>query len=79
MAVVVLGRIAHESTIKAFGLKLKDFSFGHGRVHTISDGKISLYDSYHCSRYNTNTGMLTVEMFESVFSSVRNFLDSRDI
>lgn len=78
-AVVVLGRIAHESTLKAFGLKLKDFSFGHGRVHTISDGNLRLYDSYHCSRYNTNTGMLTEEMFESVFSSVRNFLDSHDI
>jgi uracil-DNA glycosylase family 4 len=78
-AVVVLGRIAHDSAIKAFGLKLKDFSFGHGRVHTISGGKIRLYDSYHCSRYNTNTGMLTEEMFESVFFSVRNFLDSRDI
>ena len=78
-AVVVLGRIAHDSAIKAFGLKLKDFSFGHGRVHTISGGKIRLYDSYHCSRYNTNTGMLTEEMFEGVFSSVRNFLDSRDI
>jgi uracil-DNA glycosylase family 4 len=78
-AIVVLGRIAHESAVKAFGLKLKDFSFGHGRVHTISAGKIRLYDSYHCSRYNTNTGMLTEEMFESVFSSVRNFLDGHDI
>ena len=75
-AIIVLGRIAHDSTIKAFGLKLKDFPFGHGAVHTINDGKIMLYDSYHCSRYNTDTGMLTEQMFEAVFSSVRNFLDN---
>jgi uracil-DNA glycosylase len=75
---VVLGRIAHDSTVKAFGLKLKDFPFGHGAVHTISNRKIQLYDSYHCSRYNTNTGTLTEEMFESIFAGVRNFLDNSD-
>ncbi len=75
-AIVVLGRIAHDSTIKAFGLKLKDFPFGHGAVHTINDGKFKLYDSYHCSRYNTNTGTLTEEMFEGVFAGVRIFLDN---
>jgi len=75
-AIVVLGRIAHDSTIKAFGLKLKDFPFSHGAVHTINDGKFKLYDSYHCSRYNTNTGTLTEGMFEGVFASVRIFLDN---
>lgn len=75
-AIIVLGRIAHDTTIKAFGLKLKDFPFRHGALHTINDGKIALHDSYHCSRYNTNTGMLTEEMFESVFSNMRNFLDN---
>ena len=75
-AMIVLGRIAHESTVRSFGLKLKDFPFSHGGVHTISDGKLKLYDSYHCSRYNTNTGVLTEEMFEGVFAAVRNYLDN---
>lgn len=74
-AIIVLGRVAHDTTLRAFGLKLKDFPFGHGSVHTIKNNKLRLYDSYHCSRYNTNTGVLTEDMFEAVFISVRNFLD----
>lgn len=75
-AIIVLGRIAHDSTVKAFGLKLKDFPFRHGAMHTINDRKVMLHDSYHCSRYNTNTGMLTEEMFENVFLDVRKLLDN---
>jgi uracil-DNA glycosylase family 4 len=68
-AIVMLGRIAHDTTLRALGLKLSQHPFAHGAVH-ILDG-LRLYDSYHCSRYNTNTGVLTSEMFEAVFKRVR--------
>jgi uracil-DNA glycosylase len=68
-SIVVLGRIAHESTVKTLGLRASTVPFGHGAVHQA--GRFRLYDSYHCSRYNTNTGVLTPEMFRSVFAKVR--------
>jgi uracil-DNA glycosylase family 4 len=68
-AIVALGRIAHESTVKALGLRASAAPFAHGAVHRA--GKLRLYDSYHCSRYNTNTRVLTPEMFRSVFARVR--------
>nr|WP_249128740.1 uracil-DNA glycosylase [Bradyrhizobium lablabi] len=68
-AIVMLGRIAHESTVKALGLRNAAVPFAHGAVHIA--GKIGLYDSYHCSRYNTNTGVLTPKMFRDVFARVR--------
>jgi uracil-DNA glycosylase len=68
-AIVALGRIAHETTVKALGLRGSTVPFGHGAVHEA--GRFQLYDSYHCSRYNTNTGVLTPEMFRSVFAKVR--------
>jgi uracil-DNA glycosylase family 4 len=72
-AIVLLGRIAHESTLKAVGLRSAAAPFVHGAVHMA--GAIRLYDSYHCSRYNTNTGVLTPKMFRSVFAKVRADLD----
>src|SRR5260221_9036085 len=69
-AILVLGRIAHESTVAALGLKRAVAPFGHGAVHQARPG-ITLHDSYHCSRYNTNTGVLTEAMFRSVFAGVR--------
>jgi uracil-DNA glycosylase family 4 len=72
-AIVALGRIAHESTLKALGLRSAAAPFAHGAVHTA--GTIRLYDSYHCSRYNTNTRVLTPEMFRSVFAKVRSDLE----
>ena len=72
-AIVALGRIAHESTVKALGLRNAAAPFAHGAVH--SAGAIRLYDSYHCSRYNTNTRVLTPEMFRSVFAKVKADLD----
>ncbi len=72
-AVVALGRIAHESTVRALGCTPSKFAFGHGAQHAI--GRVRLFDSYHCSRYNTNTGRLTADMFRSVFSAVRAHLD----
>ena len=72
-AIVALGRIAHDSTVRALGLKLRAAPFAHGAVHEIRPG-LSLHDSYHCSRYNTNTGVLTPEMFRAVFAAVRKRL-----
>ena len=74
-AIVALGRIAHESTVKALGLRAKDAPFAHGAVHEA--GRIKLYDSYHCSRYNTNTRVLTPQMFHAVFARVKTDLDLR--
>jgi uracil-DNA glycosylase len=68
-AIVALGRIAHDTTVKALGLRASTVPFAHGAVHEA--GRYRLYDSYHCSRYNTNTGVLTPEMFRSVFAKVR--------
>jgi uracil-DNA glycosylase family 4 len=73
-AIVALGRVAHDSTLKALGLRNAAAPFGHGAVH--GAGALRLYDSYHCSRYNTNTRVLTPEMFRNVFAQVRKDLDS---
>jgi len=72
-AILALGRIAHESVLASLGARLASASFGHGRMHPI--GGLSLYDSYHCSRYNTNTGKLTPVMFRQVFAAVRAQFD----
>ncbi|MHA7900174.1 MAG: uracil-DNA glycosylase [Henriciella sp.] len=61
-----LGKISHDSTVRALGLKLKDYPFGHGSEFKL--GGLTLLSSYHCSRYNTNTRRLTTEMFEAVFA-----------
>lgn len=72
-AVLALGRIAHENVLRALGLRLAAFPFGHGAMH--ETGRFRFYDSYHCSRYNTNTGVLTTAMFEAVFARIRADLD----
>jgi uracil-DNA glycosylase len=72
-AVLSLGRIAHESVLRTLGAKLSAHPFAHGAAHRI--GALRLYDSYHCSRYNTNTGVLTTAMFEAVFAQIRADLD----
>ena len=71
-AVVALGRIAHDSAVKALGLRAVEAPFGHGVSHQTST--IRLFDSYHCSRYNTNTRVLTPDMFRNVFANVRQYL-----
>jgi len=65
--VVALGQIAHQSAVKALGGRLPKAKFGHGAEHRFPSGPV-LLDSYHCSRYNTNTGVLTQPMFEAVFA-----------
>jgi uracil-DNA glycosylase family 4 len=69
-AILALGLIAHEAVLLAHGLKRSAHKFAHGAMHTLPNGKI-LFDSYHCSRYNTNTRRLTTPMFEQVFTAVR--------
>lgn len=68
-AIVALGRVAHDSMVKTLGLRAAATPFSHGAVHPV--GNLNLYDSYHCSRYNTNTGVLTPQMFRDVFARVR--------
>jgi uracil-DNA glycosylase family 4 len=63
---VALGKIAHDAAVRAVGGRLAAFPFGHLAEHILPDGRV-LVDSYHCSRYNQNTGRLTAKMFEDVF------------
>lgn len=71
VAVLALGTVAHQAVLLALRLKAKDYPFGHGRVHQLLPGNgVRLYDSYHCSRYNTQTKRLTAEMFEQVFADI---------
>lgn len=68
--ILALGGIGHRAAIRALGLRQADFPFGHAREHAIND-RVVLLDSYHCSRYNTNTGRLTPAMFEAVFARAK--------
>ncbi len=72
-AIVALGKIAHDSAIMALGEKLSRFKFRHGAKHELAG--YTLFDSYHCSRYNTNTGVLTPRMFRAVFSAAKKRLE----
>lgn len=65
-SLICLGKISHDATVRALGGKPSAYRFAHGAVHQIGDKTV--YDSYHCSRYNTNTGRLTTQMFEDVFA-----------
>lgn len=69
-AILALGKVAHDQTLRTLGLKLSAHPFGHGARHDVGAGR-TLYDSYHCSRYNTNTGRLTEAMFDAVIASIR--------
>ena len=73
-AILALGQIAHNSALAALGAKRSTAPFKHGGKHKLDS--VTLFSSYHCSRYNTNTGVLTPEMFRKVFANVRAFLDS---
>lgn len=68
-AILALGVIAHAAVLRALDLKAKDFVFGHAAFHALPNG-LALYDSYHCSRYNTQTKRLTPAMFEAVFARI---------
>ncbi len=73
--VMALGGIAHRAIVRALGLRQADYQFAHAAVH--EPGSLRLLDSYHCSRYNTNTGRLTEAMFDAVFDTARELLDAR--
>jgi uracil-DNA glycosylase family 4 len=64
-AILALGRIAHDAVITTMGLRKSQFPFEHGAQHRLHEDLL-LADSYHCSRYNVNTGVLTTAMFEDV-------------
>ena len=72
--VLALGGIAHRAVVRACGLRQADYKFAHAQLHNL--GTLRMLDSYHCSRYNTNTRRLTTEMFESVFAAARALLDN---
>ncbi|MGH8320697.1 MAG: uracil-DNA glycosylase family protein, partial [Gammaproteobacteria bacterium] len=73
--ILALGRVAHEAVLRALELKSRLFSFRHGAQHRLAGGYI-LLDSYHCSRYNTQTRRLTTAMFEAVLAVARTRLDA---
>lgn len=72
--VLALGRIAHDSVLRALGERLASHPFGHAAIHQA--GGLTLADSYHCSRYNTQTGRLTDKMFRDVFRKIKFVLDN---
>ncbi|NNE58788.1 MAG: uracil-DNA glycosylase [Hellea sp.] len=74
-AIMTLGKISHDNTVRALELRLKDHPFGHHKVYNIQND-MRIYSSYHCSRYNTNTKRLTEDMFFDVFSAIREYLDA---
>ncbi|MEM9330980.1 MAG: uracil-DNA glycosylase [Pseudomonadota bacterium] len=69
--IITLGKISHDSVVRALGGKLSQHSFGHNKTYDV--GGYRIFSSYHCSRYNTNTGRLTSSMFEDVIGKARNF------
>lgn len=71
--IIALGRVAHESVLRALGMRLAAYAFGHGMVHRLADG-LRMVDSYHCSRYNTQTRRLTPAMFQAIFHTAGELL-----
>lgn len=71
--ILALGTVAHAAVLTAIGLKAGQCKFSHGGKHDLPTGHV-LFDSYHCSRYNTNTRRLTEEMFHAVFAGIREHL-----
>jgi uracil-DNA glycosylase family 4 len=72
-AILALGRVAHDAVVAALGGRAAAFRFGHCGVHLLPNG-LSLIDSYHCSRYNTQTGVLTEEMFRKAVETAQGYL-----
>ncbi len=74
--IIALGNIAHQAVLRAQGLKPGAFKFAHGAVHVLPEGRC-LVDSYHCSRYNTQTRRLTDDMFEDVFRTAKKLIEKK--
>ena len=75
-AILALGAIAHQSVVRALGERVATHPFRHGG--RLNAGHVTLFSSYHCSRYNTNTGVLTEEMFDNVFKDIADFLGTEN-
>ncbi len=75
--ILALGLVAHKAVIKALNLKQKDYAFGHGNTASLTNGQW-LIDSYHCSRYNTQTRRLTEEMFFDIFTNIQELININD-
>jgi len=73
--IVALGRIAHDATLTALAVRKSSYPFSHGARHDLPMG-LALFDSYHCSRYNTNTGVLTPAMFDAVFAAAKQSMNA---
>lgn len=73
--ILALGKIAHDAVLRAFNLKLSQYPFGHANLYKL-DNSIHLLDSYHCSRYNTQTKRLTQKQFEAIFRKAKSILDN---
>ena len=73
-AILALGTVAHGAVLRTLDVRKKDYPFGHGARHVLPSGTL-LFDSYHCSRYNTNTKRLTEQMFQDVFIDIRKYLE----
>ena len=73
--ILALGLVAHNAVLSTYEEKKSAFKFGHNKMHRLSNG-LKLIDSYHCSRYNTNTKRLTTEMFEDVFRNVKSYIET---
>jgi uracil-DNA glycosylase family 4 len=71
--ILSLGLVSHKAVLKNCGEKISAFKFAHGATHKLSNG-ITLIDSYHCSRYNTQTKRLTEDMFHQVFEKIKSLL-----
>lgn len=72
--ILSLGTLSHNAVLKVLGYKQSEFKFGHGKIHNLHRHKIILADSYHTSRYNINTGVLTYEMFDKVIEDIKKLL-----
>jgi uracil-DNA glycosylase family 4 len=73
---LALGRIAHDAVLTTFELRKVSYPFAHGALHELPNGLV-MADSYHCSRYNVNTGRLTEEMFHQVFQGFMGLLSAQ--
>ncbi|MDO8813436.1 MAG: uracil-DNA glycosylase [Gallionella sp.] len=73
-AILALGTIAHQAVLMALQLRKSSFAFGHGAQHELPGG-LKLFDSYHCSRYNTQTNRLTTAMFETVIGNIAKYVE----
>jgi len=75
-AILALGRIAHQAVLMASDLRLGAYPFAHGACHALPEER-ALFDSYHCSRYNTQTRRLTPQMFREVFDAIETHLAAK--